>query len=211
MHALSESILLDRQFESMGAGRDLVRSAFGSPTGGGYRQLVREHAAFPPRERGEWREYADSRLQIYLQRNVYAYTMVGIDDVGNMVASAAGGRAGKVGHSLEGMAQNMIGWGARDVLLIDEGDDVFQMLLGPFAGTSSAHPYTVEPRRGRLRAVFAFGQRERALTTGHRTQSRRISRQRAAPADPSKRGGTKARTSRESESGGIVAAGEAST
>jgi len=149
-HALTEPILLDRQFETMGAGWDLVRAAFAAPTGGGYRELSDDAALYPPRSRGEWRQYSEMMVEIYLQRNVYAYTMLGLDEAGNVIASAAGGLAGRVGQTLEGMAQNMITAGARDVLLIDEGNDVFQRL---------EQRYTVEPRRGRIRAVFMFGQK----------------------------------------------------
>jgi hypothetical protein len=150
-HALTEPILLDRQFDVMGAGWDLIRAALGAPTGGGYRELKDEQALYPPRSRGEWRRYSDTVIEIYLQRNVYAYTMLGLDGAGNLIASAAGGLAGRVGQTLEGMAQNMISLGARDVLLIDEGNDVFQKLRGGYA---------VEPRRGRMRAIFLFARKE---------------------------------------------------
>jgi hypothetical protein len=150
-HALTEPILLDRTFENMGVGWDLLTAAFGAPTGGGYRELKGEHALYAPRARGEWRRYSDNVLEVFLQRNVYAYTMLGLNEAGDVVASAAAGQAGKVGQTLEGMAQNMISMGARDVLLCDEGNDVFQWV---------ANKYTVEPRRGRLRAVFAFARRK---------------------------------------------------
>jgi hypothetical protein len=146
-HGLTEPILLDRDFSVMGAGWDLIRAAFKESTGGGYRELSGEHAEFPPRNRGEWRKYTDSQIEIYLQRNVYAYTMIGINTDGNVVAAAAGGLAGKVGHTLEAMAQNMVSMGATDVLLIDEGNDVFQRL---------EDDYVVRPIRGRIRAVFVF-------------------------------------------------------
>ncbi|MFA5933149.1 MAG: hypothetical protein WC826_03695 [Microgenomates group bacterium] len=73
--------------------------------------------------------------------------MIGIDKDGDIIASAAGGLVGRVGQTLEGMAQNMISSGAQNVLLMGEGNDVFQKINGK---------YTVEPRRGRLRAVFIF-------------------------------------------------------
>lgn len=149
-HALTEPILLDRQFETMGAGWDLIEDAFSAPTGGGYRELKGEQSLYTPRARGEWRRYSETMVEIYLQRNVYAYTMLGLDYAGNIIASAAGGLAGRVGQTLEGMAQNMISAGAKDVLLLDEGNDVFQRLESG---------YTVEPRRGRIRAVFMFAQK----------------------------------------------------
>ncbi len=161
-HALTEPILLDRQFDVMGAGWDLIRAAFSASTGGGYRELKDEQALYPPRSRGEWRRYSETVIEIYLQRNVYAYTMLGLDGAGNVVASAAGGLAGRVGQTLEGMAQNMISVGARDVLLVDEGNDVFQRL---------GAQYTVEPRRGRMRGAFVFAQRptdeSEQTTSGH--------------------------------------------
>lgn len=150
-HALTEPILLNRQFDTMGAGWDLVEASFSASTGGGYRELKGEQSLYAPRARGEWRRYSETMVEIYLQRNVYAYTMIGLDKNGNIIASAAGGLAGRVGQTLEGMAQNMISVGAKDVLLIDEGNDVFQRLHDR---------YSVEPRRGRLRAVFVIAQRE---------------------------------------------------
>jgi hypothetical protein len=73
--------------------------------------------------------------------------MLGIDKDENIIAAAAGGTAGRVGHTLEALAQNMVSMGARDVLLVDEGNDVFQRL---------DDNYLVHPRRGRIRAVFVF-------------------------------------------------------
>lgn len=154
-HALTEPILLDREFEVMGAGWDLIRSAFSASTGGGYRELVGGEASYPPRNRGEWRRYTDRLIEIYLQRNVYAYSMVGLDSRGNVVAAAAGGKAGRVGHTLEAMAQNMVSVGAKDVLLIDEGNDVFQRL---------EKDYVVPPLRGRIRAVLIWAQRTKPET-----------------------------------------------
>ncbi len=152
-YALTEPILLNRQFHTMGASWDLVRAALATTSGGGYRELKSEEVSHSPRARGEWREYSDNYMEIYLQRNVYAYTMLGLNDNGNIIASAAGGLAGNVGQTLEGMAQNMISAGARDVLLIDEGNDVFQSLQ---------EDYTVKPRRGRLRAAFIFAKQSNA-------------------------------------------------
>jgi hypothetical protein len=142
--ALTEPILLDKDFHGMGAFWDLIEASF-------EREKYRNVSDDPPRNRGQWRMYNDSLVQIFLHRNVYATTMVGLDAESNIIASAAGGHAGIAGQTLEAMAQNMIGKGAREVLLIDEGNDVFQWYQGR---------YIVPPRRGRIRAVFIFARKK---------------------------------------------------
>lgn len=147
-HALTEPVLLDITFNTMGADWGLIEATF---HGTGYRRIQEKNA--PPRARGEWRQYSDKHVQIFLQRNVYAYTMFGLDSHGDIVASAAGGQAGRIGQTLESMAQNMISSGCRQVLLIDEGNDVFQWIHN--------RGYTVLPKRGRIRAVFIFARKKR--------------------------------------------------
>lgn len=152
-HALTEPVILNTEFQNMGADPGLIETAFADA---GYRKMEEvEGSAYPPRARGFWRWYSPGRLvQIFLQRNVYAYTMMGLDDEGNVIVSAAGGLAGRIGQTLEGMAQNMISSRCREVLLMDEGNDVFQWIAGGF---------TVAPLRGRVRAVLAAGRTGRGL------------------------------------------------
>lgn len=145
MHALTEPVLLDTYFDGMGALWDLIRATFALA---GYREVS---AKIEPRARGEWRKYSDRWVQIYLQRNVYAYTMLGLNDQGNVIASAAGGLAGRIGQTIEAMAQNMISARSQHVLLIDEGNDVFQWINGD---------YTVKPQRGRIRALWIFARKK---------------------------------------------------
>ena len=145
IHALTEPVILDRNFDGMGALWDLIKATFARS---GYRKISEENT---PQGRGEWRKYSEKLVQIYFQRNVYAYTMIGLDDQGNIIASAAGGLAGRIGQTIEAMAYNMISAGCCQVLLIDEGNDVFQWVNGD---------YTVKPQRGRLRAVLVFAQRK---------------------------------------------------
>lgn len=142
IHALTEPVVLDPHFDGMGVSWDLLEACLARE---GYWETP--HRAIPPRSRGSWRRYGERGLQIFLQRNVYAYTMLGLTPEGNIVASAAGGRAGRIGQTLEAMAQNMIGAGCSQVLLIDEGNDVFQWADGE---------YQVPPLRGRIRAAFVF-------------------------------------------------------
>ena len=151
--ALNEPILLDRDFDGMGADLDLIEATFALE---GYRKTPNER--IPPRARGEWRIYSDQLVQVFLQRNVYAYTMLGLNQEGNIVAVAAGGLAGRMGQTIEAMAQNIISAGCRTALLMDEGDDVFQWCNGD---------YTVKPRRGRVRAVFAFARQRQTAEQPH--------------------------------------------
>lgn len=143
-HALTEPVILST--EVLGPDKVLVELAFAAQ---GYRKLDQQE---PPRDRGSWRWYSEpQQIEIYLQRNVYPYSMLGLDADGNIIAAAADGKAGTIGQVLEGMAQNMIGAGCRQVLLVDEGYDVFQWVEGR---------YLVMPRRGRIRAVFLFARRK---------------------------------------------------
>lgn len=81
IHALTEPVLLDRNFDGMGALWDLIEATF---AGDGYRKIL--DPTITPRARGEWRIYSDQMVQIFLQRNVYAYTMLGINVEGNIIA-----------------------------------------------------------------------------------------------------------------------------
>jgi hypothetical protein len=145
IHALTEPVLLDPHFDGMGASWDLIEACLARE---GYRKTA--HDSVPPSARGMWRRYGERGVQIFLQRNVYAYSMLGLTPEGKIIAAAASGRAGRVGQTLEAMAQNMIGAGCSNVLLIDEGNDVFQWADGK---------YQVEPLRGRIRAIFVFARK----------------------------------------------------
>ncbi|MBI4143721.1 hypothetical protein HY486_00540 [Candidatus Woesearchaeota archaeon] len=149
--ALTQPIILDRQFDFMGASLSLIKAALKAPTGGGYTEITDLKQAIV--QRGQWRVVRDNDnlIQIFLQRNVYPYTMLGLNSTGQIIAAAAGGKAGRVGQTLEAMAQNMIGEGAVSVLLIDEGLDVHQRF---FDGKTLG--YIVPPGRGRLRSEIIF-------------------------------------------------------
>ena len=162
-HALSEPVLLDIQHNTMGLDWTLSEATFGQT---GYRtdEMVER---FGPRARGEWRKYSDHVVEIFLQRNVYSYTMLGIDSDNNIIASAAGGLAGRIGQTLEAMAQNMISSNSRKVLLIDEGNDVFQWIDGQ---------YTVMPRRGRIRAALVFARKKEESKPEQKKRSRQATK-----------------------------------
>jgi hypothetical protein len=147
LNAFDAPILLDIDFDGMGAEWDLIEAAFQL---NGYQRIPKD--AYAPQKPGEWRKYNGQQVQIYLQRNVYPATMIGLNAEGDIVAGAVDGLAGRVGHTIEAMAQNMIGAGCQEVLLMDEGLDVFQWVDGK---------YTVLPGRGRIRAVLIFARKKR--------------------------------------------------
>jgi hypothetical protein len=148
--ALTEPVLLNRQFEHMGADPDYISEMFGKS---GYRE---DHAGdrFLRYSDASWRfrQETDELVEVKLLRNVYAYSLIGLDEGGNILALAVGGLAGRRGQTLEAAVQNIRSYGAVDALLIDQGDDVFQYAVSPRG--------TYEPRvrllRPQLRAVFVF-------------------------------------------------------
>lgn len=149
--ALTEPVLLNRQFEHMGADTEYVREILGSQ---GYREDS-AHNRFLRYSDGTWRyrEETDALVEIKLFRNVYAYSLIGLDAENNVLALAVGGLAGRRGQTLEAAVQNIRSYGARDALLIDQGDDVFQYACSPPENT---YKPCVHPLRHQLRATFVF-------------------------------------------------------
>ena len=150
--ALVEPVLLNRQFDHMGADPDYVREVI---TQQGYREDTKGNRLLRYSD-GAWRfrEETDELVEVKLHRNVYAYSLIGIDDSGNLLALAVGGLAGRRGQTLEAATQNIKSYGATNALLIDQGDDVFQY------ATSEKGNYEVrvKPLRPQLRAVFIFAE-----------------------------------------------------
>jgi hypothetical protein len=148
--ALSEPVLLNRQFEHMGADPDYIREIFGKQ---GYREYTHGDR-FLRYSDGSWRfrEETDELAEVKLFRNVYAYSLLGLDGAGNALALAVGGLAGRRGQTLESAVQNIRAYGAVNALLMDQGDDVFQYAL------SSNGQYEARVRflRPQMRAVFVF-------------------------------------------------------
>jgi len=94
-----------------------------------------------PTRRGQFRRYSNSQVEIFFPHNVYPFGVLGIrpsqDDPEHrreLVGLSSGGLSGRVGNTLEGIAQIMFDFfGCTDALVLDEGYDVFA-LINPLDG-----------------------------------------------------------------------------
>jgi hypothetical protein len=111
----------------------------------------------------------DTQVEVYLRRNTYGWTMVGLTKGNDKILCLAceGNPATRTGHVLEEAASILRAAGAHNALLIDEGADVFQMALlngsWPKAKVAGGGPdldITVPLQRTRLRATFIFTRRK---------------------------------------------------
>jgi len=86
-----------------------------------------------PTRRGQFRKYADGKVEIYFPHNVYPFGVIGIKksdtDTGKqLVGLSSGGLSGRVGNTLEGIAQIMFDFfSCTDAMVLDEGFDVFSV------------------------------------------------------------------------------------
>jgi hypothetical protein len=177
--ALTEPVLLNRQFEHMGADPNYIREIFESQ---GYREDKQKDRLLRYSD-GTWRfrEETDELVEVKLFRNVYAYSLIGLDEAGNILALAVGGLAGRRGQTLESAVQNIRSYGAINALLIDQGDDVFQYTRS----SDGSYGARVKLLRPQLRAVFAFAERREAGEKATFEQSK----QRGDRCQKAKRGG----------------------
>ncbi|MGJ5814522.1 hypothetical protein [Paludibaculum fermentans] len=113
---------------------------------------------------GEWRFRHERRtvvgLEICFRRNCYGWTLVGVSADGRRVlALACKGFPGEQrGYTLEEAAAIFCGAGAAEALLIDEGEDAFQIVNGV--------DQIPRPNRRRVRACFVVAEREPAIDGG---------------------------------------------
>jgi len=152
--AVKVPIVLDRLYAGMGASE---RQVEGAMKRAGYKPPKDPHSLGP----GEWRFVSwDSNLvEVHLKRAVYPWGMVGVDKDGRHVfLMATGGHQGRTGFTLEQVcdmfitATENVGTPVWHALLMDEGNDVFQMVR-----TERKLVPTVPLRRCQLRACFIFG------------------------------------------------------
>ena len=102
-----------------------------------YPNYYREVKDTPPERAGEWRRHPEkaNTVEIFFKRNVYSFSSVGLqvkDETNQdtiIVGHVSGGSSGRVGTSVEAVAENMIGYGyCSDAMIMDEGFDVFQLI-----------------------------------------------------------------------------------
>lgn len=124
-----------------------------------------------PLRQGEWRFVPeDSNLvEIYLKPNTFAYTMIGLNRAGEILCLACNGAPGQLGfrrrwrpygNTVKRAAERLLGLGARNALLIDEGADVFQKARLPQKASGLSQPMPL--MRQQVRAVFIFARKRPA-------------------------------------------------
>jgi hypothetical protein len=125
----------------------------------GYREI---HDPLVPLTPGTWRfvprsSNADS-IEIFFKRSVYGWTMIGLsEDKNRLICLACTGKPGAVGYRVEEAADILLRAGAWDALLVDEGLDVFQLML---TENGQLTPMVASDRR-RLRACFVMARQRR--------------------------------------------------
>lgn len=124
-----------------------------------YREISSELEPLAP---GDWRfvrrDDREHLLEIYLKRNTYSFSMIGLDADGDkMLWLAARGTPAIDGFTIEEAAEQLRAAGAWNALLIDEGFDVMQAVKWNGALTEM-----VKRHRRRMRATFIVG-RKRVL------------------------------------------------
>ena len=168
--AMCGPVFLSRLYQGLGAPVEQVHAAMEA---GEYEKVPDPSLEL---QEGQYRVVPedDSRIEVYLRRSHYGWSMIGLNqECDKLLCLASRGYPGKrLGHVLESAAGKMVVAGAYDALLMDEGDDVFQIaaLGGPgaaarVAGGAAPLDMTVplladEIRRTRLRATFIFARRK---------------------------------------------------
>jgi hypothetical protein len=158
--AIAGPIFVSRLYRGLGASREQIEGAM---------RLANYELIDDPRQpltQGQYRFLPedDNVLEIYLKRNTYAWSMIGVDREGKeILALACEGRPGPGGRGyiLEDAVKEMLGAGAYNALLIDEGADVFQKIA--LNGSCTSPMRTVPEKeflRRRLRASFIFAQKK---------------------------------------------------
>lgn len=176
--ACTGPVFLSRLYNGMGASIEQIRGAM---TREGYKEIedsrepLEEHQfRFVPED--------DSLVEVYFRRNTYGWTMIGLPEDGKKIICLAcqGKGDGKTGFKLEDAALELINCGVYNALVIDEGEDVFQVAyLGhklpkiyTFNGKGSDYceldilvpkienPEDNQLNRNRLRATLIFARKE---------------------------------------------------
>ena len=165
--AMEGPIFLSRLYQGLGASKDQIRGAMALAEYEEVKELRQElkvgQYRFVPED--------DRQIEVYFKRNLYSWSMIGLNRQKNKILSLAcegcplpGDRFGYV---LEEAVEELRRAGAENALLIDEGADVFQVaLLGKNGttvqvGNKNADLDVVIPLlRTRLRATLIFAQKK---------------------------------------------------
>ena len=145
--ALTGSVELNRLYKGLGCPKDYLESVLNR-----YGKFV-NNETFRSLEPGEWRWIPedDNLVEIYLRRNTYPCTMLGVTTNGNIISLAWKGKYDTDGGwTIEGAAQALKDHGVRDAILCDEGADVMQHTFDQHDDSGLANS------REQLRSVLIF-------------------------------------------------------
>jgi hypothetical protein len=149
--ALDGSVELSRLYGGLGASVEQVRGAMRRI---GYTEVEDPLESLEP---GNYRFLPedDSLVEVYLKRNTYSWTIIGVSKDGKVYCLACKGKPGVEGYAIEQAAEQLleIKCGVKDALFIDGGGDVFQKVRLEHGGTLEER---IEIARRRLRAKFIF-------------------------------------------------------
>ena len=107
----------------------------------------------------------DTHVEVYFRRSRYGWSLIGLPESSDRIFCLAceGDPAARRGHVLESAVSRLKAVGASDALLIDEGADVFQLVLlgsdrskAKMATDGPGLDVMVPLKRTRLRATFIF-------------------------------------------------------
>jgi len=123
--ACTGPVFLSRLYNGMGASIEQIRGAMKREE---YKEiedsrepLVEHQFRFVPED--------DSLVEVFFRRNTYGWTMIGLPEDGKKIICLAcqGKGDGKTGFKLEDAARELINCGVYNALLMDEGEDAFQV------------------------------------------------------------------------------------
>lgn len=165
--AMEGPIFLSRLYQGLGASKNQIRGAMALAEYEEVKELRQElkvgQYRFVPED--------DRQVEVYFKRNLYGWSMIGLNEQKNKILSLAcegcplpGNRSGYV---LEEAVEELRQAGAENALLIDEGADVFQIALLGGNGTkvqvgrNNLNLDVVIPLlRRRLRATLIFARKK---------------------------------------------------
>ena len=161
--AMEGPIFLGRLDGGLGASVEQIRGAM---------ELAKYEEVVEPRQELKVGQYRfvpedDTQVEVYLKRNLYGWTMIGLnatkDKIFSLACEGCPIPSRRAGYVLEEAVSQLREAGAENALLIDEGADVFQIaLLGlngekvQVAGGGSDLDVIVPLLRTRLRATLIF-------------------------------------------------------
>jgi hypothetical protein len=149
--ALTGSVELNRLYKGLGCSKNYleeVLNSYGTYVGDETHRTLKE---------GEWRWIPEDEnlVEIYLRRNTYPCTMLGVTRGGNILSLAWTGKYDTPGGwTIEDAAGELLKYGATEAILCDEGADVMQR------GVDMDAELEIANKREHIRAVLIFAEKD---------------------------------------------------